>query len=126
MTPETRSLINLNAKRASAKIKSIDDLADLLATVAQQYKNASGIVGAITGATPTKTDNVIHEILGLTLPALADSVKEIAGIVHTAKGAQTPEDKALYHVQAEGRIEDATAGLRQYLWTLYYKGQQQQ
>ncbi len=63
-------------------------------------------------------------VLGLTLPALADSVKEIAGIVHTAKTAKTAQEKAAYHVQAEGRIEDATAGLRQYLWTLYYKGQE--
>lgn len=124
MTPETRTLINLNAKRASAKVKSIDELAALLVTVAQQYKNASGIVGAVTGATPNKVDDVIHEVLGLTLPALADSVKEIAGIVHTAKTAQTAQEKAAYHVQAEGRIEDATAGLRQYLWTLYYKGQE--
>ncbi|PSJ72351.1 hypothetical protein C7N43_34635 [Sphingobacteriales bacterium UPWRP_1] len=124
MENQERQLIIQNATAAARGVESLEKLTATLVQINQQYQNSSIIISALVNATATPVDNVVNEILGLVLPALANSVKEINGIVAGAKSnATTPEQKALYHVQAEGRIEDATAGLRQYLWTLYYKGQ---
>lgn len=125
MEQTTRELVLQNATQTARGVESLEKLTAILAQISQQYQNSAGIINAIVKTTPTPADNLINEILGLVLPALANSVKEINGIVVSAKNNNsTPEQKAMYHVQAEGRIEDATAGIRQYLWTLYYKGQQ--
>lgn len=124
MNEETRSILINRAQEAARGIGSLEEITSLLIQVKQQYQNGAPIISAVVNSTATPVDNLIHQILGLTLPAVADSAKEINGIVNQAKLAATPEEKARYHVQAEGRIEEATIGLRQFLWTLFYKAQQ--
>jgi len=94
--------------------------ANLLQAVAW-YETIRPLLANIATQSASEADNTVVQILDITLKPLAATVKEVNGIVNSVQGATTAEQKAQYTTEAALRIQQSTAALQTYLWTLIYK-----
>lgn len=99
----------------------LEKLADNLIQAVQWYETIRPLLTNITTQSASEADNAVIQILDLTLKPLAATVKEVNGIVSSVQSAATAEQKAQYTTDAALRIQQSTAALQTYIWTLVYK-----
>lgn len=122
--PEEGNVAAITAVGEPAEPSANIDLEKLTANLLQAvawYETIRPLLANIATQSASEADNTVVQILDITLKPLAATVKEVNGIVNSVQGATTAEQKAQYTTEAALRIQQSTAALQTYLWTLIYK-----
>lgn len=99
----------------------LEKLTENMALAVQWYETIRPLLANIAAQSASEADNAVIQVLDLTLKPLAGTVKEVNGLVANIKSGATPDQKAQYTTDAALRIQQSTAALQTYIWTLVYK-----